>query len=238
MFVTGTSDPKPRHMQPFHTHEGGIAVLEHEHVDTDQIIPKQFLKRIERAGFGQFLFYDWRYNSDGTLNPSFSLNAAAYADASILVTGRNFGCGSSREHAAWALFDYGFRAVIATSFADIFAANCVKNGIVPAILSQHDLHDLLARAKGVANYRLLIDLEQELVRDRCGFVARFAISQFDKHRLLDGVDDIALTLRYAPQITAFETSCYGCLRRRAPPQAPGTLERAIRRTAGSLKRLR
>src|SRR5262249_15638698 len=152
-------------MQPFRTHKGKVAPLERANVDTDQIIPKQFLKRIEKTGFGEFLFYDWRRRSDGSLDPSFVLNQPQFAGASVLVTGKNYGCGSSREHAVWALENYGFRAVVASSFADIFANNCVQNGVLTAVLKDEEVAELLRRAQNIPNYELTIDLEKKEVTD-------------------------------------------------------------------------
>jgi 3-isopropylmalate/(R)-2-methylmalate dehydratase small subunit len=182
-----------------------VAPLDRPNVDTDQIIPKQFLKRIERTGFGEFLFYDWRYTADGEANESFVLNGNGYQGATILVTGKNFGCGSSREHAPWALLDYGFRAIIAPSFADIFANNCLKNGMLPVVLSEAEVAHLLQRAESMPGYRLAVDLERRVVQDDQGFSASFAIDDFHRHCLLEGLDDIALTQQYEPQIAAYET---------------------------------
>lgn len=193
-------------MNSFRVHTGLAAPLDQINVDTDQIIPKQFLKRIERTGFGQFLFYDWRYLSDGQPDPSFVLNEPRYQGASILVTGRNFGCGSSREHAPWALEDYGFRAIIAPSFADIFANNCTKNGMLPVVLSDTEVAELMRRAREVENYQLIVDLENREVRDNNNFRATFEIDEFKRHCLLEGLDDIGLTLKYEPQIAAYEAS--------------------------------
>src|SRR5205085_11544701 len=144
-------------MQPFRIHTGLVAPLERPNVDTDQIIPKQFLKRVERTGFGEFLFYDWRYTNDGTPDPSFVLNEPRYAGATILVAGRNFGCGSSREHAPWALLDYGFRVIIAPTFADIFANNCLKNGLLPVTLAEETVALIAARARALENYCVTVD---------------------------------------------------------------------------------
>jgi 3-isopropylmalate/(R)-2-methylmalate dehydratase small subunit len=191
-------------MLPFRIHTGLVAPLERPNVDTDQIIPKQFLKRIERTGFGQFLFYDWRFKSDGSPDPSFVLNEPRYAGASILVAGRNFGCGSSREHAPWALLDYGFRAVVAPSFADIFMNNCTKNGILPVALSEEEVAELFRRARVTDGYRLTIDLERRAVEDESGFRAVFEIDDFRRQCLLEGLDDIALTLRREAEIRAYE----------------------------------
>ncbi len=191
-------------MQPFRRHTGIVAPLDRVNVDTDQIIPKQFLKRIERTGFGQFAFFDWRYRDDGTLNPDFELNQPGYERASILVTGRNFGCGSSREHAPWALQDMGFRAIIAPSFADIFYNNCLKNGLLPVVLPEATVKVLLARAKERPGYTLTVDLEQKTVEDEEGVIAEFAIDEFRRHCLLEGLDDIGLTLQHADAIAAYE----------------------------------
>src|ERR1700691_2199915 len=168
-------------MKPFRTHRGRVAPLDRINVDTDQIIPKQFLKRIERTGFGQFLFYDWRFAADGVRNSGFVLDEPRYAGASILVAGRNFGCGSSREHAVWALADFGFRAVISSSFADIFANNSTKNGFLAVCLSESEVAELMRRAPKVDDYQLTIDLEQCEVRDDQGFRAKFPIDEFVRH---------------------------------------------------------
>ena len=175
-------------------------------IDTDQIIPKQFLKRIERTGFGEFLFYDWRYRANGEPDESFVLNEGRYEGASILLAGRNFGCGSSREHAPWSLLDYGFRAIIAPSFADIFANNCMKNGIVPVTLAEEEVEELARRAREKRDYRVTVDLEQSVVRDGAGFEAKFFIDEFRRYCLLEGLDDIGLTLRHEPQIASYEKS--------------------------------
>src|ERR1700732_2168044 len=192
-------------MKPFRKHKGKVAPLHRANIDTDQIIPKQFLKRIERTGFGEFLFYDWRRSKDGSPDPSFSLNQPRYAGASILVRGRNFGCGSSREHAVWALSDFGFRAVIAPSFADIFANNSSKNGFLPVVLSENDVAEAMRRAREMDAYHLTIDLEKCQVRDEQGFLANFQIDEFVRHCLLNGLDDIALTLQHEAEIAAYET---------------------------------
>ena len=191
-------------MQPFRTHKGKVAPLDRTHVDTDQIIPKQFLKRIERTGFGEFLFYDWRRGKEGLSDPSFSLNHPRYAGASVLVAGKNFGCGSSREHAVWALEDFGFRAVIAPSFADIFANNCVKNGVLTVVLSEEQVAEIIRRAADFPEYKLTIDLEQRRVADDHGFSATFQIDDFTRHCLLEGLDDIGLTLQHQSEIAAYE----------------------------------
>jgi 3-isopropylmalate/(R)-2-methylmalate dehydratase small subunit len=191
-------------MQPFTIHTGRVAVLDRANVDTDQIIPKQFLKRVERTGFGEFLFYDWRFLPNGDLNAGFELNDARYRGASILIAGKNFGCGSSREHAPWALADYGFRAIIAPSFADIFANNCLKNGMLPVTLTAEELAELIRRAKQGDGYELTIDLEQQVVCDEAGVYAHFEIGEFQRYCLLEGLDDIGLTLRHESEITAYE----------------------------------
>ena len=191
-------------MTPFRIHTGIVAPLDRPNVDTDQIIPKQFLKRIERTGFGEFLFYDWRYTAEGEPQPSFVLNEPRYEGATILVAGRNFGCGSSREHAPWALLDYGFRAVIAPSFADIFANNCTKNGILPVVLTDGEVAEVTRRAQALENYRVTVDLERSMVLDAEGFSASFEMDDFRRHCLVEGLDDIGLTLQYEPQVSAYE----------------------------------
>ncbi len=179
-------------------------MLDRANVDTDQIIPKQFLKRIERTGFGKFLFNDWRYLPDGTPNPSFSLNQTRYSGASILVTGKNFGCGSSREHAPWALADYGFRVVVAPSFADIFANNCLKNGMLTVVLGEEEVQELGRRASEIEDYQASVDLEECRITDSDGFTATFVVDEFQRHCLLNGLDDIGLTLQYESEISAYE----------------------------------
>jgi 3-isopropylmalate/(R)-2-methylmalate dehydratase small subunit len=191
-------------MQPFRVHTGVALPLDRHNVDTDQIIPKQFLKRIERTGFGQYLFYDWRFRPDGSPNPDFILNQPAYAGASVLVAGRNFGCGSSREHAPWALGDYGFRTVIAPYFADIFSNNSAQNGILLVSLREEQVNDLLARLKSKPGECVTVDLERCEVRDETGFFARFTPDPFRRHCLLEGLDDIALTLQHEAEISAYE----------------------------------
>ncbi len=191
-------------MQPFTIHTGGVAALNRANVDTDQIIPKQFLKRVERAGFGQFLFYDWRFLPDGNPNPEFELNEPRYSGASILVAGKNFGCGSSREHAPWALADYGFRAIIAPSFADIFANNCLKNGLLPIALSEGQVGEIMRRASEIDGYQLTIDLQGKTVSDGADCVANFEIGDFQRYCLLKGLDDIGLTLTHEDAITSYE----------------------------------
>jgi 3-isopropylmalate/(R)-2-methylmalate dehydratase small subunit len=191
-------------MKPFTVHRGRVAPLDRVNVDTDQIIPKQFLKRIERTGFGQFVFYDWRFGADGEKNADFVLHEPRYEGASILIAGKNFGCGSSREHAVWALVDFGFRAVISSSFADIFANNSTKNGFLTVRLSEDEVAQLMQRAQDIDNYQLTIDLEKSEVRDDQGFRADFSLDEFIRHCLLNGLDDIGLTLQYKPEIVAYE----------------------------------
>jgi len=191
-------------MQPFKNHKGLVAPLDRPNVDTDQIIPKQFLKRVERTGFGEFLFFDWRFLPDGQPNPSFPLNEPRYRGASILLAGKNFGCGSSREHAPWALADYGFRAIIAPSFADIFANNCMKNGLLPVVLTDGEVAELMRRGTEIANYNVTVDLDSKTVSDERGFLATFEISDFQRYCLLEGLDDIGLTLKNESDITGYE----------------------------------
>ncbi|HAY79868.1 MAG TPA: 3-isopropylmalate dehydratase small subunit [Planctomycetaceae bacterium] len=191
-------------MQAFTQLTGLVATMDRANVDTDQIIPKQFLKRIERTGFGQFLFYDWRFLDDGSDNPEFELNQPQFQGASILVARRNFGSGSSREHAVWALEDFGFRAVIAPSFADIFYNNCFKNGVLPIHLSEEDVEQLFAKVAAEPGYQLTIDLEQQQVSDTSGLSLGFEVDPSRRHNLLHGLDDIAQTLQYEDKITAFE----------------------------------
>src|SRR5215472_16901909 len=191
-------------MKPFTLHRGRVAPLDRVNVDTDQIIPKQFLKRIEKTGFGEFLFYDWRFGGDGKKNPNFVLHKPRYEGATVLVAGRNFGCGSSREHAVWALADFGFRAVISSSFADIFANNSAKNGFLTVRLSEDEVSALMHRAHEIDDYEVTIDLEQCQVRDAKGFSARFSLDEFVRHCLLNGLDDIGLTLQHESEIAAYE----------------------------------
>jgi 3-isopropylmalate/(R)-2-methylmalate dehydratase small subunit len=181
------------------------APLDRTNVDTDQIIPKQFLKRIERTGYGEFLFFDWRRTAAGDPDPSFVLNDPRYEGAQILIAGKNFACGSSREHAAWALSDFGFRAVIAPTFADIFFSNAGKNGIVLARLSEEQVAELLENAKSIPGYQLTVSLEDQTVTDSQGFKATFEIDPFRKFCLLEGLDDIGLTLRHEAALDSFET---------------------------------
>jgi 3-isopropylmalate/(R)-2-methylmalate dehydratase small subunit len=191
-------------MNAFTLHQGRVAPLDRINVDTDQIIPKQFLKRIERTGFGQFLFYDWRFGADGKKNPDFVLHDPRYEGASVLVAGKNFGCGSSREHAVWALADFGFRAVISSSFADIFANNSAKNGFLTVRLNEAGTGELMRRAQDIDGYQVTVDLEKCEVRDEQGFSAKFPVDEFVRHCLLNGLDDIALTLQQEAQIADYE----------------------------------
>jgi 3-isopropylmalate/(R)-2-methylmalate dehydratase small subunit len=193
-------------MIPFRIHTGLVAPLARPNIDTDQIIPKQFLKRVERTGFGQFLFYDWRFKAGADPDPSFVLNDPRYTGASVLVAGRNFGCGSSREHAPWALADYGFRAVVAPSFADIFANNCAKNGLLTVALPDDEVAKLAARAEAISGYELTIDLELCEARDAAGFRSTFPVDEFRRRCLLEGLDDVGLTLRREAWIAAYEHS--------------------------------
>jgi 3-isopropylmalate/(R)-2-methylmalate dehydratase small subunit len=192
------------YVQPFTTHTGLVASLDRANVDTDQIIPKQFLKRIERTGFGQYLFFDWRFLDSGAENPDFVLNQPPYREATILLARRNFGSGSSREHAPWALADFGFRAIIAPSFADIFYNNCFKNGLLPVWLDEAAVDDLFHRAARHVGYRLTVDLDAQTVRDSHGLTLRFEIDPFRRQCLLEGLDDIGLTLGHEDKITAYE----------------------------------
>ena len=200
-------------MKPFTTHTGLVAPLDRANVDTDQIIPKQFLKSIKRSGFGPNLFDQWRYldvgepgqdNSVRPLNPDFVLNAPRYAGASVLLARANFGCGSSREHAPWALDEYGFRAVIASSFADIFHNNSFKNGLLPIVLAAHEVDALFAQCEATGGYALTVDLAAQTLIRPDGVQYTFEIDAFRKHCLLHGLDDIGLTLREADAIHAFE----------------------------------
>lgn len=191
-------------MQPFVRETGIVAPMDRVNVDTDAIVPKQFLKRIERSGFGQFLFYDWRFDENGNPNPEFVLNQPRYKGATILLARANFGCGSSREHAPWAILDYGFRCVIAPSFADIFYNNCFKNGILPVTLSEEQVDELFRRTFAREGYRLTVDLEAKTVTDDDGLRFEFEVDDFRRECLLKGLDDIGLTLRHEAAIAAFE----------------------------------
>jgi len=191
-------------MRSFTTHTGRVVTMDRANVDTDQIIPKQFLKRIERTGFGEFLFWDWSRDVEGNIIPNFELNRPEAKGASVLVTRRNFGCGSSREHAPWALEDWGFRVLIASSFADIFYNNCFKNGMLPIVLSEKQVEDLFQRAAAHPGYELTADLENCIVTDEHGPSIPFEVEEFRRQCLLNGLDDIGLTLEHEPKIAAYE----------------------------------
>jgi 3-isopropylmalate/(R)-2-methylmalate dehydratase small subunit len=191
-------------MHPFTAHTGRAVSLPRANVDTDQIIPKQFLKRIERTGFGPALFYDWRYLADGSPNPEFELNRPSATGASILITGPNFGCGSSREHAPWALADYGFRVIIAPSFADIFFGNCCQNGLLAVTLPEPQVQVLSRRAEDTGDYVVSVDLAQRRVHDSQGFEAGFEFDAYRREMLLKGLDEIGKTLLEGPRIAAYE----------------------------------
>jgi 3-isopropylmalate/(R)-2-methylmalate dehydratase small subunit len=193
-------------MKAFTTHTGKVVAMDRANVDTDQIIPKQFLKRIERTGFGEFLFWDWAKLEDGSPNPDFELNKPEAQGATILLARRNFGCGSSREHAPWSLDDYGFRVIIAPSFADIFYNNCFKNGMLPIRLSEEQVEELFQRAAHHETYALTADLENEKLMDAHGFEAKIEVAPFRRHCLLNGLDDIGLTLQHEEKIAAYEAA--------------------------------
>jgi 3-isopropylmalate/(R)-2-methylmalate dehydratase small subunit len=193
-------------MQPFTKHKGMVAPIDRVNVDTDQMVPKQFLKALTREGFGRTLFYDWRYLPGEKPNPDFVLNYPRYQSASILVARANFGCGSSREHAPWALADYGFRALIAPSYADIFYNNCFKNGILPVTLSDAEVDEIFRRTETDVGYELIVDLETQSVNDECGLRLSFTVDPFRRECLLNGWDDIGLTLRHEDQIATYEQS--------------------------------
>ncbi|OYD09050.1 3-isopropylmalate dehydratase small subunit [Paludifilum halophilum] len=192
-------------MQPLNQHRGGVIPLDRANVDTDQIIPKQFLKRTERTGFGQFLFYNWRFDTDGKPEPGFVLNREPYTGGSILLTRNNFGCGSSREHAPWALLDYGIRVVIAPSFADIFYNNCFKNGILPLILPEETVEHLFQRVDSDITQKLTVDLETCQIHDEQDFTASFEVEPYRRYCLLNGLDDIAITLQQEDRIRDYES---------------------------------
>ncbi|HXE76017.1 MAG TPA: 3-isopropylmalate dehydratase small subunit [Candidatus Xenobia bacterium] len=199
-------------MQPFSEHQGLVAPLDRVNVDTDQMIPKQFCKLLTREGYGRLLFYDWRYLDGEKPNPDFVLNHLRYQGASILLGRANLGCGSSREHAAWGVLDYGFRVVIAPSFADIFYNNCFKNGILPVQLSDAQVDELFRRTYAKEGYRLRVDLERQTISDDNGLVYNFEIDPFRKYALQKGLDEIGLTLEHEAKIAAFE--------KQRNPQAP------------------
>jgi 3-isopropylmalate/(R)-2-methylmalate dehydratase small subunit len=190
-------------MEPLRKHQGLVYPLNRSNVDTDQIIPKQFLKRIERSGFGQFLFYNWRFDDNGNLREDFSLNDPKYKEASIIVAGENFGCGSSREHAPWAVQDFGFKVVIAPSFADIFKNNCAKTGILTVQATEEQVQQIISKAEA-AEYTLSVDLEEQVVYDNEGFTLSFDIAPYPKQMLLNGWDEIGVTLNYEDKIKEYE----------------------------------
>ena len=193
-------------MKPFIRHTGLVAPLDRVNVDTDQMVPKQFLKWVTREGYGRVLFYDWRYLDGEKPNPDFVLNYPRYKGASILLARANFGCGSSREHVPWAILDYGFRAVIATSYADIFYNNCLKNGVLLVTLPDAEVTELFQRTDKNVGYRLTVDLENQTITDDLGLRLSFQIDPFRRECLLKGLDDIGLTLRLSDRIAAFEQS--------------------------------
>ncbi len=191
-------------MQAFRVHTGVVAPLVRPNIDTDQIIPKQFLKRIERTGFGPFLFFDWRFDEAGNHRPDFVLNHPAYKGASVLVAGKNFGCGSSREHAPWAIEDFGFRVVIAPSFADIFHNNCRNSGVLAITASHENVEAIAARAEKRPGHQLTVDLENCLISDTEGLSFDFEVDAFTRRCFLEGLDDIGLTMRHEHAISAYE----------------------------------
>jgi 3-isopropylmalate/(R)-2-methylmalate dehydratase small subunit len=193
-------------MNPVRVVSGRVAILDRPDVDTDQIIPKQFLKRIDRTGYGQFAFYDWRYDEDGAERPDFELNQPQFGGAAVLLAGRNFGCGSSREHAAWALSDYGLRAIVASSFGDIFRTNAGKNGLLTIVLPAEEVDRLMESVNLDSGSEMTVDLERRVVVGPDGREIPFEFDESTRHRLLNGLDDIALTLRHEDAITAYEAA--------------------------------
>ena len=193
-------------MQPYNKHESVAALMNRSNVDTDQIIPKQFLKKVERSGFGVHLFHDWRFNDDGTDNTAFELNKAVFKDAKILVAGDNFGCGSSREHAPWAIADYGFNTIISTSYADIFYNNCFKNAILPIKVDAAQLKNLMAEINANEGVKFVVDLEQQQVTTPAGNGFTFEIDAFRKNNLSKGLDDIGLSMLQIDKIDQYEAS--------------------------------
>jgi 3-isopropylmalate/(R)-2-methylmalate dehydratase small subunit len=191
-------------MQAYVTHESIAALMDRSNVDTDQIVPKQFLKEVQRTGFGKHLFFDWRYLPDGSPNPDFELNKPAFKGARILVAGDNFGCGSSREHAPWAIDDYGINTIISTSYADIFYNNCFKNGILPIVVTRPELDQLMDEIRHNEGVKFTVDLEKQTISTPGGIRISFPIDGFRKETMLKGLDDIALTLQHVDKITAFE----------------------------------
>lgn len=212
-------------MKPFRKITSVATPLDRVNVDTDQIIPKQFLKRIERTGYGDFLFFDWRKGADGGPDPKFPLNQPRYKGSEILLTAKNFGCGSSREHAAWALSDFGFRCVIGSTFADIFFSNAAKNGILLVTLPEEQVATLMDRANTIADYKLTVSLEDQTVRDEHGFTASFVIDPFRRECLLEGLDDIGLTLRHAAALDTFEQKHDGAFWLAPRPQQKAEIAR-------------
>jgi 3-isopropylmalate/(R)-2-methylmalate dehydratase small subunit len=213
-------------MRAFHTHTGLVVPLDRVNVDTDQIVPKQFLKLLTKDGYGPFLFYDWRYLPGGQPNPEFPLNARRYQGASVLVTRANFGCGSSREHAPWALVDFGFRAILAPSYGDIFYSNCFQNGLLPVILREEQVEEVFRRTLAREGYRLTVDLAAQRISDDAGLDYRFEVDPFRRECLMNGWDEIGLTLRYEDRIAAYERE-----RRPAAPLYGGEVDAAARREA-------
>jgi 3-isopropylmalate/(R)-2-methylmalate dehydratase small subunit len=204
-------------MQSFTKHTGLVAPLDRVNVDTDQMVPKQFIKWVTREGYGRVLFYDWRYRGDGeTPNPDFVLNAPRYKGASVLVARANFGCGSSREHAPWAIGDYGFHAILAPSYADIFYNNCFKNGILPVTLTDAQIDEVFRRVAAQEGYGLTVDLQTQTITDDAGLRFEFTVDPFRRECLLNGWDDIGLTLRIADRIADYEKSHHPS----APMHAP------------------
>ena len=191
-------------MEAFIQHKGIVAPVDRVNVDTDAIIPKQFLKRIERSGFGQFLFYEWRFDEEGNVNPDFEPNKPRYQGASVLISRANFGCGSSREHAPWAILDYGYKVVIAPSYADIFYNNCFKNGILPIKLSEEQVEELFQRTAKFEGYQLNVNLEAKTITDDHGLVINFDLDEHRRQFLLQGLDDIGLTLKQEALISEYE----------------------------------
>jgi 3-isopropylmalate/(R)-2-methylmalate dehydratase small subunit len=193
-------------MEAFKSHTGLVAPVDRVNVDTDAIIPKQFLKRIERTGFGQFLFFEWRFTQSGEVIKDFSLNQPRYEGASVLISRANFGCGSSREHAPWAILDYGFKVVIAPSYADIFYNNCFKNGILPIKLTEEQVEELFQRTATNEGYKLTVDLENKVIKDQQGLSIAFDLDEHRRQFLLQGLDDIGLTLKHEDKISAYEAA--------------------------------
>ena len=193
-------------MKPYEKHESIVALMDRANVDTDQMVPKQFLKKVERSGFGVHLFFDWRYLPNGDDNPEFELNNPAFKGARILLAGDNFGCGSSREHAPWAIADYGFNTIISTSYADIFYSNCFKNSILPIIVSKSELQGLMQEVADNEGVKFTVDLANQQLTSGAGTVINFEIDAFRKDNLLKGLDDIGLTFEHIEKIDSFEAN--------------------------------